>query len=93
MQETLKMKNINSASRIFLINIQDLFLDFLIRIFLKLNVVELLVTSMVYKSWNEICHNPLLWVKLDLSRLSSNAFNIPLLPGVWRDKCKINLHC
>jgi len=76
------MKNSNSTSTI---SIQDLFLDILIRVFLKLNVVELSVASMVCKSWNEICRNPLLWAKLDLSRLSSNAFNIPLLPGVWRD--------
>ena len=82
MQETLTMKNSNSASRI---SIQDMFLGILNRIFLKLNVVELSVASMVPKSWNEICRNPMLWAKLDLSRLSSNAFNIPLLPGSWRD--------
>jgi len=75
------MKNSNSASRI---SIQDLFLDILIRIFLKLNVVELSVASMVCKSWNEICRNTLLWEKLNLSRLSSNVFNIPLLPVAWR---------
>ncbi|KEH41490.1 hypothetical protein MTR_1g051505 [Medicago truncatula] len=46
------MKTSNSASRI---SIQDMLLDILIRIFLKLNVVELLVSSMVFKSWNEIC--------------------------------------
>jgi len=82
MQETLTIKKNNSASRI---SIQNLFYDILIKIFLKLNVVELSVASMVCKSWNEICHNHLLWAKLDLSRLSSNAFNIPLLPGAWRD--------
>jgi len=76
------MKKNNSASRV---SIQDLFYDILIKIFLKLNVVELSVASMVCKSWNEICCNHLLWAKLDLSRLSSNAFNIPLLPGAWMD--------
>ena len=81
MQKTLTMKNSNSASRI---SIQDLFLDILIRIFLKLNVVELSIASMICKSWNEYCRNPMLWAKLDLSRLCSNAFNIPLLPGAWR---------
>jgi hypothetical protein len=75
------MMNSNSASRIF---IQNLFLDILTRIFLKLNVVELSVASMACKSWNEICRNPLLWANLDRSGLSSNVFNIPLLPGGWR---------
>ncbi|RHN79000.1 putative F-box domain-containing protein [Medicago truncatula] len=68
MQEMLIMKKNNIASRI---SIQDLFFDILIRISLKLNVVELLVASMVCKSWNEICRNHFLWTKLDLAPMLS----------------------
>jgi len=68
MQETLTMKKNNTVSRIA---IQDLFLDILIRIFLKLNIVELSVASMVCKSWNEICRNHLLWAKHNLAPMLS----------------------
>ncbi|XP_058726948.1 F-box/LRR-repeat protein At3g48880-like [Vicia villosa] len=53
---------------------------------MKLNVVELSIASMVCKSRNQTCRDPLLWAKIDLSRLNPNIFsNIPLLPGTWRE--------
>jgi len=67
LSETVTMKKSNSASRI---SIEYLFYDILIRAFLKLNVVELSVVSMVCKSWNAICRNALLWAYLILSRRS-----------------------
>jgi F-box/leucine-rich repeat protein 3 len=51
---------------------------------MKLNLVELSIASMVCKSWNEVCRTPSLWAKLDLTQLSSNAFNIPFVFGAWK---------
>ncbi|XP_058726947.1 F-box/LRR-repeat protein At3g48880-like [Vicia villosa] len=77
------MKRRSSANGI---SIQVLCYDILIQIFMKLNVDELSIASMVCKSWNQICRDPLLWAKIDLSRLNPNIFsNIPILQGTWRE--------
>ncbi|XP_004498432.1 F-box/LRR-repeat protein At3g48880-like [Cicer arietinum] len=78
------MKKRNSCSANGL-SIQHLYYDILVRIFMNLNVVELSIVSMVSKSWNHISRDPLLWAKLDLSRISPNAFNIPSVPEAWSD--------
>ncbi|XP_004498433.1 F-box/LRR-repeat protein At3g48880-like [Cicer arietinum] len=75
-------RNSGSASGL---SIEHLYYDILLRIFMNLNVVELSIVSMVSKSWNHISRDPLLWAKLDLSRVSSNAFNIPSVPEAWSD--------
>ncbi|KAK2399439.1 F-box/LRR-repeat protein [Trifolium repens] len=66
------------------ISIEDFHYEILITIFMKLNLVELSIASMVCKSWNEVCRTPSLWAKLDLTQLSSNAFNIPFVFGAWK---------
>jgi F-box/leucine-rich repeat protein 3 len=66
------------------ISIEDFHYEILISIFMKLNVVELCIASMVCRSWNEVCCSPSLWGKLDLTQLRSNAFNIPCNFGAWK---------
>jgi len=56
----------------------DLIHEILVKIFLCLNVVDVAVASLVCKSWNEACHEPSLWNKIDLSTLGSYCFSKPL---------------
>ncbi|KAK7255775.1 hypothetical protein RIF29_29194 [Crotalaria pallida] len=65
---------------------QDLCPDILVRIFMTLNVVNLVVVSMVCKSWNVASRDATLWYKINLTRMSSPWFNIPKILNAWSDR-------
>ncbi|XP_004296213.1 PREDICTED: F-box/LRR-repeat protein At3g48880-like [Fragaria vesca subsp. vesca] len=49
--------------------------DILIRIFMTLNVVELVCVASVCKSWREAAFEPCLWEVVDFSKLKATNFN------------------
>ncbi|XP_024155850.1 F-box/LRR-repeat protein At3g48880-like [Rosa chinensis] len=53
----------------------DLDKDILVRIFMTLNVVELICGASVSKSWREATSEPYLWEIVDLSKLEAKNFN------------------
>lgn len=68
----------------------SMFYEILVRIFTMLNVADLVVASMVCKSWNLACRAPELWRKLDLSSLSLRSLSVPLSPHAWIDEQSSN---
>lgn len=62
-----------------------MFYEILVKIFTMLNVADLVVASMVCKSWNLASRAPELWRKLDLSTLSLRSVNV-----AWIDERSSN---
>jgi len=62
-----------------------MFYEILVRIFTTLSVADLVVASMVCRSWNLASRGPELWRKLDLSTLSLRSLNV-----AWIDERSSN---
>lgn len=65
---------------------EDMDIDILVRIFEKLNIIELTSgVGHVCRTWRMAACDPLLWKTLDMSLLKSNFIKIPLEPYVYVD--------